>query len=123
MKVSAILGSPRKKGVTTTLATEFMQQLAKNGADTQFFHLNEMVFKGCQGCQGCKARSGSCVLEDDLTRGLEQPVTVPLEPSFEETLDQALGAIPDPVLELALDKALDVSEEGLEEAIDRALEQ
>jgi multimeric flavodoxin WrbA len=71
MKVSAVLGSPRKKGVTTTLATEFMQQLAKNGADTQFFHLNDMVFKGCQGCQGCKARSGSCVLEDDLTPALK----------------------------------------------------
>jgi multimeric flavodoxin WrbA len=71
MRASAILGSPRRKGVTTTLATEFMQQLEKKGADTRVYHLNEMAFKGCQGCQGCKARSGLCVLEDDLTPALK----------------------------------------------------
>jgi multimeric flavodoxin WrbA len=71
MRASAILGSPRKRGVTTTLATEFMQQLEKKGADTQVFHLNEMRFKGCQGCQKCKTRSGSCILEDDLTPALK----------------------------------------------------
>ena len=71
MRASAILGSPRKKGVTTTLATAFMNQLERNGADTQVFHLNAMVYKGCQGCQGCKSRSGSCVLEDDLTPALK----------------------------------------------------
>jgi multimeric flavodoxin WrbA len=70
MKASAILGSPRKKGVTTTLATAFLQQLEKTGADIQVFHLNDMVYKGCQGCQGCKSRFGACVLEDDLTPAL-----------------------------------------------------
>jgi ATP-binding cassette subfamily B protein len=63
------------------------------------------------------------VLEDALERALDQAMTVPLEPSFEEALDQAFEAALDPVLEGALDRAFEVSEEGLEEAIDRALEQ
>jgi hypothetical protein len=63
------------------------------------------------------------VFEDALDRALDQAMTVPLEPSFEEALDQALAAAPDPVLELALDRAFEESEEGLEEAIDRALDQ
>lgn len=71
MRVSAILGSPRKKGVTTTLATAFVDRMEKSGAETQRFFLNDMAFKGCQGCQGCKTRAGACVLEDDLTPALK----------------------------------------------------
>jgi ATP-binding cassette subfamily B protein len=53
----------------------------------------------------------------------DQPLTVPLEPSFEQALDQALEGVATPNLEWALDEALDVPEEALEAAIDRALEQ
>jgi ABC-type multidrug transport system ATPase subunit len=63
------------------------------------------------------------VFEDALERALEQPVTVPLDPAFEKALDQALALSPDPVLEGALDRAFAAEEEGLEEAIDRALDQ
>lgn len=67
MKVSAILGSPRKTGATTTLATAFLDRMKQNGAETETFFLNKMKYKGCQGCQGCKVKSQSCVLQDDLT--------------------------------------------------------
>lgn len=71
MRVSAILGSPRKKGVTNTLATAFVERMEQSGAESQRFFLNDMAFKGCQGCQGCKTRAGACVLEDDLTPALK----------------------------------------------------
>ena len=67
MKVTAILGSPRKKGTTTAIATAFMEQAAFHGADTTFHVLNSMNFQGCQGCQACKEKREDCVLEDDLT--------------------------------------------------------
>ncbi len=71
MKVSAILGSPRKNSVTTALASEALNQMKQNGADTQMFLLNRMKYSGCQGCQSCKTTSESCVLKDDLTPVLE----------------------------------------------------
>lgn len=70
MRVSAILGSPRKKGVTSTLAKAFLNEMEQKGADTESFFLNTMAFKGCQGCQGCKTRAESCVITDDLTPAL-----------------------------------------------------
>jgi multimeric flavodoxin WrbA len=70
MKVSAILGSPRKAGVTSSLATAFMDQMKENGADTETFFLNNMKFTGCQGCQECKHKAQTCVLKDDLTPAL-----------------------------------------------------
>ena len=71
MKVSAIFGSPRKSGVTSSLAATFMKQAQKKGADTQLFFLNQMSFKGCQGCGACKTHKESCALNDDATQALE----------------------------------------------------
>ena len=71
MKVSAILGSPRKEGVTSTIAKTFMAQAKEMGAETNIYFLNYMDFQGCQGCQVCKTKKESCILKDDLTPVLE----------------------------------------------------
>jgi multimeric flavodoxin WrbA len=70
MKVSAILGSPRKSGVTATLAKAFLDAMKESGAETKQFFLNNMKYTGCQGCQACKNGSEFCVLKDDLTPAL-----------------------------------------------------
>jgi multimeric flavodoxin WrbA len=71
MKVCAILGSPREKGVTSTIANVFMSEAGKMGADTATYFLNSMDFQGCQGCMVCKTKKEFCILKDDLTPALE----------------------------------------------------
>ncbi len=67
MKILAIHGSPRKKGITSKISQAFLDQAEQKGAEIQSFHLNDMVFQGCQGCHLCKTKFESCVLKDDLT--------------------------------------------------------
>ena len=71
MKITAILGSPRKNGVTSEISKGFLNRAEKNGATTTTYYLNSMEFKGCQGCHLCKSQQESCVLQDDLTPALE----------------------------------------------------
>ena len=59
MKVTAILGSPRKNSVTTRIAKTFMDQAKETGAETALYFLNDMDFKGCQGCNVCKTKKNS----------------------------------------------------------------
>ena len=67
MKITAVLGSPRKNGVTSRIAKGFLDRAAESGADVQDFFLNQMAYSGCQGCHLCKTKTESCVLKDDLT--------------------------------------------------------
>ncbi len=71
MKVMAVIGSPRKNGVTSRIAQGFLYHAKNNGADIQTHFLNKMDYQGCQGCYVCKTKSESCVLEDDLTPVLD----------------------------------------------------
>ncbi len=71
MKVTAILGSPNKNGVTSSLAKEFVEEAKKTGSDTTVYMLNDMNYQGCQGCHICKSKKDYCILKDDLTRVFE----------------------------------------------------
>ena len=67
MKVVAILGSPRSKGNSTTIARHFTDTAAGRGAAVEIFELNRLSYRGCQGCYACKKTLDRCVLDDDLT--------------------------------------------------------
>ncbi|HSL41613.1 MAG TPA: flavodoxin family protein [Desulforhopalus sp.] len=71
MKVSVILGSPRRKGNSATLARIIAGSLAERGAEITLHLLNDLVFKGCQGCGACKKSSEVCVVNDELAPVLE----------------------------------------------------
>ncbi|GAB4280485.1 MAG: flavodoxin family protein [Candidatus Rifleibacteriota bacterium] len=71
MKVSAILGSPKKNGNSSLLAQTFLEESEKRGAITESFFLQDMEYGGCIACEACKAGSDKCVLNDDLTRVLD----------------------------------------------------
>ena len=71
MKTVCVLGSPRPKGNSTTLAQHFCNKIEDLGASVQTFALNQMTFKGCQACMTCKTKLDKCVLEDDLTEVLD----------------------------------------------------
>ncbi|MBW2144436.1 MAG: flavodoxin family protein [Deltaproteobacteria bacterium] len=71
MKTICLLGSPRPKGNSATIAKHFCDTAEKLGSQVQTFALNKLNFRGCQGCMTCKTKLDKCVLEDDLTQVLD----------------------------------------------------
>ncbi|MFC1515745.1 flavodoxin family protein [Thermodesulfobacteriota bacterium] len=71
MKIVCLLGSPRYRGNSTTIAKRFCESAEKNNADIDYFHLNKLKFKGCQACMTCKKKLERCVIKDDLADVLE----------------------------------------------------
>lgn len=71
MKIVAVLGSPRPKSNSTSLARVVLQKAQELGAETEEFVLNKLQFKGCQACETCKTKLDRCVLKDDLSAVLE----------------------------------------------------
>ncbi len=67
MKVTAILGSPRRRGASSRITEGFMQIATSLGSEIKTHYLNGMKYRGCQGCGGCKGKSERCVQKDDLT--------------------------------------------------------
>lgn len=70
MKIVTLLGSPRTKGSSATIARRLMDTAAELGADTHSYELNRLTFRGCQGCYACKTTLDHCVLNDGLTEVL-----------------------------------------------------
>ena len=71
MKITCLLGSPRKKGNSASIAKRFIETAESLGAQVQTFTLNEMKFRGCQACMACKTKLDHCALKDDLTEVLD----------------------------------------------------
>lgn len=70
MKIVTLLGSPRTKGNSASIAARFNETAAQLGAETRIFELNRLSYRGCQGCYACKKSLDRCVLKDDLTEVL-----------------------------------------------------
>jgi multimeric flavodoxin WrbA len=71
VKVVTLLGSPRPKGNSATLAKIFSETAEKLGANVQTFALNKLSYRGCQACEMCKTSSDRCVIKDDLAQVLD----------------------------------------------------
>ena len=66
-KVVTLLGSPRKKGNSTTLANQIIKGAESNGAVVDSFYLNGLEIRSCQGCYSCqKQDSKGCIVDDDM---------------------------------------------------------
>lgn len=66
MKVIGFVGSPRKKGNTTTIVNEILRGASEAGAETRIFNLNELGIRGCQACYKCQTPEGKCVQKDGM---------------------------------------------------------
>jgi multimeric flavodoxin WrbA len=65
--VLILIGSPRKKGSTATLAAEAARGLKEQGIETHTRFLNDLEIKGCQACYWCKRNDvTSCAVKDDM---------------------------------------------------------
>jgi multimeric flavodoxin WrbA len=71
MKISCLLGSPRKNSNSAAIAGRFAETAKNLGAEVETVVLNRLNYRGCQGCMSCKTNSDRCVLEDDLAGVLE----------------------------------------------------
>jgi multimeric flavodoxin WrbA len=71
MKISCLIGSPRKKSNSAAIAARFTETAASLGAQVENVVLNNLKYQGCQGCLACKTTSEKCVLDDDLAGVLE----------------------------------------------------
>ena len=66
-KILVLLGSPRKKGNTATLAKQIVKGAESRGAEVETVYLNGLKIKPCQGCYACKKEdSQGCVVQDDM---------------------------------------------------------
>ena len=76
MKILAVNGSPRKNWNTATLLHRALEGAESQGAETEFIHLYDLNFKGCQSCFACKMIGGKsygkCARRDDITSILER---------------------------------------------------
>lgn len=66
-KIACLLGSPRQKGNSYTVAAKIIETAEKLGATAEYFPLYQLDYKGCIACLGCKKGAEECVLRDDLT--------------------------------------------------------
>ena len=71
MKIVCLLGSPRARANSSTIAERFCFTAENLGAEVLTFTLNDLDFQGCQACMACKTKLDRCILEDDLTEVLE----------------------------------------------------
>jgi multimeric flavodoxin WrbA len=66
-KILIVLGSPRKKGNSATLAAKVAEGAIADGADVETVYLNGLNIKPCQGCEKCQEESfDGCAIEDDM---------------------------------------------------------
>lgn len=65
MKVLGISGSPRKGGNSEQLLDQALRPFREAGWEAAACLLSGMTVAPCDGCDGC-ARTGACVLSDDM---------------------------------------------------------
>ncbi len=66
-QVLVILGSPRKKGNSSTLATRISRGAKSAGAEVETVFLHALKISPCRGCDTCKKPdSKGCAIADDM---------------------------------------------------------
>jgi multimeric flavodoxin WrbA len=68
-KVMIAIGSPRKKGNSSTLAKQVAAGAKAGGAVVKTFYLHGMKIRPCTACDACRKKTGvDCVLNDDMRK-------------------------------------------------------
>jgi multimeric flavodoxin WrbA len=66
-KVLIVIGSPRKKGNSATLAGQVAAGAASAGAEVETVFLQDMDIRPCTACDAClKGPDPDCVIDDDM---------------------------------------------------------
>ena len=75
MKITTILGSPRKKGNTATILNCF-EELINSQHEVERINISDNVVKGCLGCDACQKviDQPGCVQKDDFKEIIEKVI-------------------------------------------------
>jgi len=66
-KILIAVGSPRKRGNSSTLAAQVASGANAGGAKVETFYLHGMNIKPCTACGGCRKKTHvDCVIKDDM---------------------------------------------------------
>jgi multimeric flavodoxin WrbA len=65
MKVVGIVGSPRPGGNTETITRIALEEVQKEGLETEFISLAGKRIEPCDGCRRC-SKTGKCHIRDDF---------------------------------------------------------
>ena len=69
VKVLIVVGSPRKKGNSSTLAEQVATGAKAGGAVVETCYLHGMKINPCNACDACRKKPGAaCVLKDDMQK-------------------------------------------------------
>lgn len=71
MKVVAVVGSPRSGGNTEILARVALDEIQKEGLETELISLAGKRIEPCDGCRGC-IETGKCHFDDDFDAVFEK---------------------------------------------------
>ena len=86
IKILALLGSPRKKGNSTTLAEQIIQGAESAGATVERVFLHGQQISPCRACYACRQpRSKGCAIDDDM------------QPIYKKLVDSDAWVIASPV--------------------------
>lgn len=74
MKVLAINGSPRPSGNTSRAVRLFLEEIEKQGIETEVINLGTDIIRGCTACGHCiKTKDNRCVFgEDGVNEGIQK---------------------------------------------------
>ncbi|MFH1074642.1 MAG: flavodoxin family protein [Candidatus Firestonebacteria bacterium] len=73
MRILAVMGSPRKNGITSTLANEILEGARENHHSPEVLYLSELKLADCRGCMSCREES-VCIFRGDDIGVLEEAV-------------------------------------------------
>lgn len=68
MRILALLGSPRARGNTDTLAARVLEGAKDAGASLESIALRRLDIRPCTGCEKCWHKDRPCVFDDGMTR-------------------------------------------------------
>jgi multimeric flavodoxin WrbA len=75
MNVIAINGSPRKDGNTANSINVVLEELHREGIDTEIINLAGQTIRGCQFCGTCfRTRDNTCAIENDIVNDIIEKI-------------------------------------------------
>jgi multimeric flavodoxin WrbA len=73
MKVIAINGSPKKSGNTFHALRRVLDELEKEGIETEILHIGNKNIRGCIACNTCvKNKDEKCVFDDGVNEAIQK---------------------------------------------------
>ncbi len=66
MKVIAVLGSPRTKGISAKVTNRILDGAVDAGHEVLVYEIDRIKVQGCCGCGYCKRKNSDCCIRDDL---------------------------------------------------------